>query len=76
MSYCEKSCFYLRHCQLAFVQDLVIQQGLLPIAIFSAISAHEGAGVSRAMGSGVTNESLQFGDNVMLSLCILCGDCK
>ena len=27
-------------------------------------------------GLGVTNESLQFGDNVMLSLCILCGDCK
>lgn len=26
--------------------------------------------------SGVMNESLQSGDKVLLSLCILCGDCK
>ena len=42
---------------------------------FPAIFGHEGAGVVRAIGSGVMNQSLQVGDNVLLSFTV-CGVCK
>lgn len=57
-----------------FVQDIVMQQGLLPMVEFPAIFGHEGAGIVRAVGSSVKNKSLQVGDSVLLSFTV-CGDC-
>lgn len=74
MSYCVKAYFNLPHRQLIYVQDIVLQQGLLPMVEFPAIFGHEGAGTVRAIGSSVKNKSLQVGDCVLLSFTV-CGDC-
>lgn len=42
---------------------------------FPAIFGHEGAGVVRAIGSGIRDKSLQVGDSVLLSFNV-CGECK
>lgn len=55
-------------------QDIVLQQGLLPMVEFPAIFGHEGAGVVRAIGSNVRNQSLKIGDSVLLSFNV-CGEC-
>ena len=75
MSYCEKPDFNLGYRQLISVQDIVLQQGLLPAVEFPAVFGHEGAGIVRAIGSSVEDKSLQIGDNVLLSF-ITCRDCK
>ena len=52
----------------------MLQQGLLPMVEFPAIFGHEGAGVVRAIGSGVKDKSLRVGDDVLLSFNV-CGKC-
>lgn len=58
-----------------FIQDIVLQQGLLPLVEFPAIFGHEGAGVIRTIGSKVKDTTLTVGDNVLLSFNV-CGECK
>ena len=65
----------LGYSQLISVQDIVLQQGLLPAVEFPAVFGHEGAGVVRAIGSSVEDKSLQVGSNVLLSF-TTCRDCK
>ncbi|CAH0055084.1 unnamed protein product [Clonostachys solani] len=55
--------------------DVLFQTGLLPGPAFPAIFGHEGAGVIRALGSGVKDKSLKVGDHVLLSFNV-CGTCK
>lgn len=56
-------------------QDVVLQQGLLPMVDFPAIFGHEGAGYIKAIGRGVKDKSLKVGDAVLLSFNV-CGECK
>ncbi|KAJ9641269.1 hypothetical protein H2204_002947 [Knufia peltigerae] len=54
--------------------DIVFQRGLVPTVKFPAIFGHEGAGVVKAVGSGVKDKSLHPGDFVLLSF-NACGKC-
>lgn len=56
-------------------QDVVLQQGLLPLVDFPAIFGHEGAGRIKKIGAGVKNKDLKEGDSVLLSFNV-CGECK
>ena len=55
--------------------DIVLQQGLLPMVDFPAISGHEGAGYIRAIGKDVKNKDLRVGDAALLFF-NTCGHCK
>ncbi|KAF7556517.1 hypothetical protein G7Z17_g1375 [Cylindrodendrum hubeiense] len=55
--------------------DVLLQNGLIPGVEYPAIFGHEGAGIIRALGSGVKDKSLQVGDYVLLSFNV-CGRCK
>jgi Zn-dependent alcohol dehydrogenase len=60
-------------------QDLLMQNGhLKSILQYPAIAGHEGAGIIRAIGSHVQNQSLREGDPVLLSFtwCSNCNPCK
>lgn len=59
-------------------QDIVFQQGDIPICKYPAIFGHEGAGTVRAIGSKVKNKNLEVGDFVLLSInyCEECKHCK
>jgi Zn-dependent alcohol dehydrogenases, class III len=50
-----------------YPQDIVVQQGAIPIGDYPAVLGHEGAGIVRRVGSGVKDKSLQEGDLVFLS---------
>ncbi|KAK3306174.1 chaperonin 10-like protein [Chaetomium strumarium] len=55
--------------------DFYLQEGSLGALLeFPAIAGHEGAGIIRAIGSQVTDKSLQVGDPVLLSF-TACGEC-
>ncbi|OLN86470.1 Aryl-alcohol dehydrogenase 2 [Colletotrichum chlorophyti] len=58
--------------------DIVVQRGLLPLVEFPAILGHEGAGIVRAIGEGVSIRDLAIGDAVLLSFnsCGSCTTCK
>lgn len=62
---------------LTTIQDIVIQQGLIPGPEFPVVLGHEGAGVIKALGSDVRDKSLQVGDQVLLSwtTCQKCAPC-
>ncbi|KAM0252545.1 hypothetical protein ACHAQJ_007677 [Trichoderma viride] len=55
--------------------DIVVQQGGMPIGGYPAILGHEGLGVVRKIGSGVSNRSLAPGDIVILSF-HTCQECR
>jgi Zn-dependent alcohol dehydrogenase len=50
-----------------YFQDIVVQQGAIPVGEYPAVLGHEGAGIVRRVGSGVKDKSLQEGDLVFLS---------
>lgn len=56
-------------------QDIVLQQGLLPLVEYPAIFGHEGAGYIVSIGDNVKNKDLKVGDAVLLSF-NTCGTCK
>ena len=56
-------------------QDIVLQQGLLPMIEFTAIFGHEGAGTVLGISSAVKNNDLRVDDAVILSFNI-CGSCR
>ncbi|KAF7187027.1 Aryl-alcohol dehydrogenase [Pseudocercospora fuligena] len=58
--------------------DIVLQQGGIPILEYPAVLGHEGAGVIKAIGSKVQDETLRVGDFVLLSTnsCQKCRLCK
>jgi Zn-dependent alcohol dehydrogenase len=49
------------------IQDIVVQQGAMPVGDFPAVLGHEGAGIVRRVGSNVKDKSLREGDLVFLS---------
>lgn len=78
MPYCGCSFFhhFVRYDKADFrCQDIVLQQGLLPMVEFPAVFGHEGAGVIREIGPNVKDKSLSVGDSVLLSF-HTCGTCK
>ncbi|RFU75754.1 polyketide synthase, enoylreductase [Trichoderma arundinaceum] len=58
--------------------DIVVQQGGMPVGGYPAVLGHEGVGVVRKMGAGVSNRSLAPGDVVILSFhtCQKCRFCQ
>lgn len=56
-------------------QDIVVQEGGMPIGHFPAVLGHEGIGIVKKVGSQVQDKSLQPGDTVILSF-HSCGQCK
>ncbi|KAK4949703.1 hypothetical protein LTR10_011544 [Elasticomyces elasticus] len=57
-------------------EDLVVQEGTIPVGSFPAVLGHEGAGIIRRVGNDVQN--LHVGDLVLLSFssCMSCSVCK
>lgn len=62
---------------LTVAQDIVVQQGHIPIPEYPVILGHEGAGIVRAIGKDVKDKSLKVGDQVLLSftICQKCAPC-
>jgi Zn-dependent alcohol dehydrogenase len=62
------------------LQDIVVQQGAIPVGDYPAVLGHEGAGIVRRVGSGVENTSLREGDLVFLSFSSchrdICNPCR
>jgi Zn-dependent alcohol dehydrogenase len=59
------------------LQDIVVQQGAIPVGDYPAVLGHEGAGIVRRIGNAVKDKSLQEGDLVFLSFSSCHGDtCK
>ncbi|CAM1509682.1 Fc.00g000170.m01.CDS01 [Cosmosporella sp. VM-42] len=58
--------------------DLVVQAGHMPLGSFPVVLGHEGAGVIRRLGSGLTRLDLEVGDYVILSYCscLSCPACE
>lgn len=56
------------------LKDIVLAKGLLPLVEFPAVFGHEGAGIVRSIGRGVSDSSLKVGDAVLLSFNV-CGEC-
>ncbi|KAL6828727.1 GroES-like protein [Trichoderma camerunense] len=58
--------------------DIVVQHGGMPVGGYPAILGHEGVGVVRKVGLGVSNRSLLPGDIVILSFhaCQQCRYCR
>ncbi|KAJ5482849.1 hypothetical protein N7539_006295 [Penicillium diatomitis] len=58
--------------------DIVVQSGGIPVGDFPAVLGHEGMGIVRRLGSRVNTNSLNEGDEVLLSFstCCECGPCK
>ena len=58
-------------------QDLVVQQGAMPIGSYPAVLGHEGLGTVRHVGCDVSDKSLKEGDTVILSFhtCRQCRGC-
>ncbi|KAI0189068.1 GroES-like protein [Astrocystis sublimbata] len=55
--------------------DIVVQQGHMPVGCYPAVLGHEGCGIVRKLGSGVSGTSaLAVGDAVLLSF-HCCGEC-
>ena len=52
----------------------MVRGGKLPGITFPAVLGHEGAGIIKAIGSGVQDKSLNVGDSVLLSFAA-CGEC-
>lgn len=57
------------------LQDVVVQEGGMPVRHFPAVLGHEGMGIIRQVGSNVQDTSLQPGDAVLLSF-QSCGQCN
>ena len=59
-------------------QDIVVQEGAIPVGIYPAVLGHEGAGTVRRVGSNVQDKSLKEGDAVLLSFspCLKCSACE
>lgn len=57
------------------IQDIVVQEGGMPIGHFPAVLGHEGIGIVKQVGSDIQDKSLRPGDTVILSF-NYCGQCK